>query len=67
MEKNYKGWTSLNITTKDNIETVNPENDWSTTKDEETLFNSCALNSIYNGVDKNIFKIINTCTSAKKA
>lgn len=36
-------------------------------EDEDVLGNSHALNVIYNGVDKNIFIIINTCSSAKKA
>lgn len=36
-------------------------------KDEDALGNSRALNSIYNGVDKSIFKIISTCTSAKES
>lgn len=30
---------------------------------EEALENPIALNVIYNGVNKNIFKNINTCTS----
>lgn len=29
--------------------------------------NFCALNAIYNEVDEDVFKIINTCISAKKA
>lgn len=43
------------------------EKDWSKEKDEKALGNSRALNSIYNEVNKNIFRIINTCTSAKEA
>ena len=29
--------------------------------------NCRALNAIFNGVDKNVFRLINTCTSAKEA
>ncbi|TYK00077.1 gag-pol polyprotein [Cucumis melo var. makuwa] len=36
-------------------------------EDEESLRNSQALNALYNGVDQNVFKLINTCTSVKKA
>ena len=36
-------------------------------KDEFVLGNSCALNVLYNGVDKNIFRLINTCKRAQEA
>ena len=44
-----------------------PEKDWSPTEDEAALGISCALNAIFNGVDKNVFRLINTCISAKEA
>lgn len=34
-------------------------------EDEATLGNSWALNTIFNGVDQNIFQLINTCVFAK--
>ena len=43
------------------------EKDWSPIEDEGALVNSHALNAIFNGVDKNVFILINTCTSAKEA
>lgn len=43
------------------------EKRWTHVEDKDTLVNSRALNSIYNRVDKNFFKIINTCTSTKDA
>lgn len=61
-----KGWTPLKITTKDNTGNVKPQKDWTTIEDEEALWNYRAFNTIYKGVDKNIFIIINTCTSAKE-
>ena len=35
--------------------------------DELALGNSKALNALFNGVDKNIFRLINTCTVAQDA
>ena len=43
------------------------EEDWTTEEDEAALANSKALNAIFNGVDKNMFRLINTCTVAKEA
>lgn len=43
------------------------ENNWEPIEDEIALENYSVLNSIYNRVDKNIFGIINTPTSAKDA
>ena len=40
--------------------------EWNPTEDEATLSNSKALNAIYNGLDRNVFWLINTCESAKK-
>lgn len=44
---------------------MKPKKDWELAEDEDALGNSRALNSIFDGVNKNIFKIINTCTKAK--
>lgn len=44
-----------------------PEILWSNVKGEASLENSRALNIILNGVDQNMFKLINTCTSTKEA
>ena len=38
-----------------------------TFKDDEDFGNDKALNAIFNGVDKNMFRLINTCTEAKEA
>ena len=43
------------------------EEDWTKEEDELALGNSKALNALFNGVDKNIFRLINTCTVAKDA
>lgn len=44
----------------------NPEEDWSPTKDKAALANAKALNAIYSGVDKNVFKLVKTRVSAKE-
>ena len=52
---------------KDGKETLKPEEVWSKDEDELALGNSKSLNSLFNGVDKNIFELINTCVVAKDA
>lgn len=48
---------------------INPklEIKWTKIEDEESFRNSHALNAIFNGIDKNIFWLINTCVFAKEA
>lgn len=46
---------------------MKPKAEWTKDEDEEALGNSKALNAIFNGLDKNMFKLINTCTEAKDA
>lgn len=46
---------------------MKPEITLSKEEDEESLGNSQALNALYNGVDQNVLKLINTCTLAKEA
>jgi hypothetical protein len=43
------------------------EEDWSKEEDELALGNSKALNALFNGVDKNIFRLINIFIVAKEA
>ncbi|PNX56975.1 gag-protease polyprotein [Trifolium pratense] len=64
-----KGWDHPVIVDKDGKPTteLKPEEDWSKEEDELALGNSKALNALYNGVDKNMFKLIKKCTSAKEA
>lgn len=44
-----------------------PEEDWTDTEEHESLGNSRALNAIYNGVDLNVFKLINSSITTKDA
>ncbi|MCI31862.1 gag-protease polyprotein, partial [Trifolium medium] len=46
---------------------LKPEEDWSKEEDELALGNSKALNALFNGVDKNMFRLIKQCTVAKDA
>ena len=65
-----KGWTPpVETTTKGTSTTIKykEEEKWTKEEDEEALANSKALNAIFNGVDKNMFRLINTCTVAKEA
>lgn len=63
-----QGWEApVSVGEKRGATRPKPENDWSPTEDEAALGNFHALNSIFNEVDKNVFRLINTCTSAKEA
>ena len=46
---------------------LKPEEEWSKEEDELALGNFKALNALFNGVDKNIFRLIKHCTVAKDA
>jgi len=62
------GWEApVTVDDKGAVTGPKSEKDWSPTEDEASLGNSRALNAIFNGVDKNVFRLINTCTSAKEA
>ncbi|KAA0059940.1 gag-pol polyprotein [Cucumis melo var. makuwa] len=40
---------------------------WTKDEDDVAVGNSRALNALFNAIDLNIFKLINTCKSAKAA
>jgi len=46
---------------------LKPEEEWIAADDELTLGNSKALNPMFNGLDKNMFRLIKQCTVAKDA
>ena len=64
-----KGWEHPKMLDSDGKPTnkLKPEEDWTKEEDELALGNSKALNALFNGVDKNIFRLINTCTVARDA
>jgi len=62
------GWEHPVITKEGECTTdKKAEEQWSKEEDELALGNSKALNDIFNGVDKNIFRLVNNCEVAKDA
>ncbi|KAA0065522.1 gag-pol polyprotein [Cucumis melo var. makuwa] len=41
--------------------------DWTDAKEQASVGNARALSAIFNGVDLNVFKLLNSCSSAKEA
>jgi hypothetical protein len=64
-----KGWEHPVVMEKDGKATsaLKPEEDWSKDEDELALGNSKVLNALFNAVDKNMFRLINTCIVANNA
>ena len=64
-----KGWEHPVVLDKDGhkIEVLKPEEEWTAPEDELALANSKALNALFNGVDKNMFRLIKKCNVAKYA
>jgi len=64
-----KGWELLVALDVDGNSTqvLKPEEEWSAAEDELALGNSKALNALFNGVNKNMFRVIKQCTVAKDA
>jgi len=64
-----KGWEHPVVVDKDGhkTEVLKPEEEWSAPEDELALPNSRALNVIFNGVSKNMFRTIKKCNVAKDA
>jgi len=46
---------------------LKPEEEWTKAEDELALGNSKALNALFNGVDKNMFRLIKQCIVAMDA
>jgi len=64
-----KGWEHpVTLDADGNRTTVlKPEEEWIAAEDELALGNSKALNALFNGLDKNMFRMIKQCTVAKDA
>jgi hypothetical protein len=56
-----KRWTHPTVTAGYETTSLKPD-----AEDNEGLGNSKALNVIFNGVDRNVFRLINTFTEAKE-
>jgi len=64
-----RGWEHHVVMDKDGkaTTTLKPKEKWSKDEDGLALGNSRALNALFTGVDKNMFRLISTCTVAKDA
>ena len=64
-----KGWEHPKVKDKDRKDTAEfkPKEDWTDDEDKLALGNSKALNALFNGVDKNVFRLIKSCVVAKEA
>ncbi|GAU50915.1 hypothetical protein TSUD_411150, partial [Trifolium subterraneum] len=64
-----KGWEHPKVKNASGADTdeLKPEEDWTTAEDTLAVGNSKALNALFNGVDKNMFRLIKRCKIAKEA
>ena len=64
-----RGWEHPKVKDANGIDTeeLKPEEDWTLAEDTLALGNNKALNALFNGVDKNMFRLIKQCTVAKDA
>lgn len=49
------------------VDTLKAEAEWTDTEDKASVGNSRALNDVFNGLDRNVFHLINTRVSTKGA
>ncbi|KAK2423029.1 gag-protease polyprotein [Trifolium repens] len=64
-----RGWEHPKVKDANGADTevLKPEEDWTPAEDTLALGNNKALNALFNGVDKNMFRLIKQCTVAKDA
>ncbi|GAU44283.1 hypothetical protein TSUD_371830 [Trifolium subterraneum] len=64
-----KGWEHPKVKHANGADTdeLKPEEEWTAAEDSLALGNSKALNALFNGVDKNMFRLIKKCEVAKDA
>ncbi|KAA0053612.1 gag-pol polyprotein [Cucumis melo var. makuwa] len=68
-----RAWRALvasykpSMITVDGVSAPKPKVDWTDAKEQASVGNVRALNAIFNGVDLNVFKLINSCSTAKEA
>ena len=60
------GYDPLMITVN-GLSVPKPEVDWTDVEEQASVGNARVLNAIFNGVDLNVFKLINSCSTAKEA
>ncbi|TYK07991.1 gag-pol polyprotein [Cucumis melo var. makuwa] len=68
-----KAWRTLvagyepPMITVDGVSVPKPEVDWTDAEEQASVGNARALNAIFNGMDLNVFKFINFCSTTKEA
>ncbi|KAA0038419.1 gag-pol polyprotein [Cucumis melo var. makuwa] len=55
------------MVTVDGVSVPKPKVDWTDAEEQASVGNARAINAIFNGMDLNVFKLINSCTTAKEA
>src|ERR1044072_7182918 len=60
-----RGWKHPTKLEKDGTTSLKPEEEWSKEEEELALGNFKALNALFNGIDKNIFRLVHQCELAK--
>src|ERR1043165_1114962 len=60
-----KGWKHPTKVEKDGTTILKPEEEWGKEEEELALGNSKALNALFNGIDRNIFRLVHQCELAK--
>src|SRR4051812_546237 len=61
------GWKHLEKIMEDGTTILIPETQWSKNEEELALGNSKALSALFNGIDKNIFRLVQHCELGKEA
>ncbi|KAA0061232.1 gag-pol polyprotein [Cucumis melo var. makuwa] len=73
MDASVRVWRALvagyepSMITIDGVSIPKSEVDWTNAEEQASVGNAKALNAIFNGVDLNVFRLINSCSSAKEA
>jgi len=52
--------------TVDSVSVPKSEVDWTDAEEQASIGNGRAINAIFNGMDLNVFKLINSCSTAKE-
>src|SRR4051812_8727451 len=60
-----KGWEHPMKKDKDGIDVLIPEEEWNKNEEKLALGNSKAVNALFNGINKNIFRLEQQCDLAK--
>ncbi|TYK21443.1 gag-pol polyprotein [Cucumis melo var. makuwa] len=68
-----KAWRALvsgyepSMITMNGVSVPKPEIDWTDAEEQASVGNARAINAIFNGVNLSVFKLINSCITAKEA